>query len=243
MPPPHRPPQVNTLPASAGGGPAVVVGSDDGAVYTADAVTGALRWRFGTGGLVRGSFNFTPPDAAGNVTVLFGSNDFSVYAVDLATGAQRWAYETAGYVTSTPQVLANASAGSVTLFVGSYDYKVYALDAATGALLWAFKTLGSVIASPTVIETSVGPRMCVEVGVRGEWAGARATFPPICCSYVGCDQTLDETYFYAIDALSGASVWTYFVENAPIWSTATPVDDTLVVFGDQTGMVWALELP
>jgi len=88
---------------SANGDCVVVVGSDDGAVYAADALSGALLWRFTTGAMVRGSFNFS--SAGGNATVYFGSNDFNVYAVDVATGAQRWSFATAGYVTSTPQVV------------------------------------------------------------------------------------------------------------------------------------------
>ena len=44
--------------------------------------------------------------------------------------------------------------------------------------------------------------------------------PRFRCSYVGCDQTLAQTLFYALDAASGTVAWTYFVEDAPIWSTA-----------------------
>ena len=121
---------------------------------------------------------------------------------------------------------------------------MYALDAATGAQSWAFKTVGSVIASPTVVNTSVGPRMCVRgEGPRGQSCVMRRCFPLRLCSYVGCDATVTESFFYAIDALVGTQLWTYFVEDAPIWSTAVAVDDTLVTFGDQNGMVWALTLP
>lgn len=71
----------------------------------------------------------------------------------------------------------------------------------------------------------------------------RQRFSPLVCSYVGCDATVTESFFYALDALAGTQLWTYFVEDAPIWSTAVAVDDALVAFGDQTGMVWALTLP
>jgi outer membrane protein assembly factor BamB len=61
--------------------------------------------------------------------------------------------------------------------------------------------------------------------------------------YVGCDQTDVESSFYALDANTGALAWKYSVGNVAIWSTAKQVDETLVVFGDQTGNVWALALP
>lgn len=65
--------------------------------------------------------------------------------------------------------------------------------------------------------------------------------------YVGCDQTLSETLFYAIDARTGALARTYYVEKAPIWSSARAVLESpavpIVVFGAQDGNVWALDLP
>lgn len=208
-------PKVRSL---SNGSVAVVVGSDDGVVYTADALTGSLWWQFQTAAMMRGSFNFT--DTANGTTVFFGSNDNNVYARDLATGAPRWSFATGGYVTSTPQVYDNNASFGATVYIGSYDYNVYALDASTGVVRWIHKTVGSVIASPTVVETSGGPRI-----------------------YVGCDATVTQSLFYAIDAIEGHQLWTYYVEDAPIWSTAVAVDNSVVVFGDQTGVVWALSLP
>ena len=166
--------------------------------------------------------DFAPPPSS--AAVFFGSNDDHVYAVDLASGHALWTFSTAGDVYSTPQVYDNETDGSRTIFVGSYDQNVYALDARTGAVRWKTSTLGYVIASPTVIVTGDSVRV-----------------------YVGCDQTLDETLFYAIEAASGDIAWTYFVENAAIWSTAKPVLSNsagpLVAFGDQNGYLWALKLP
>jgi outer membrane protein assembly factor BamB len=47
----------------------------DGNVYSVDARTGALRWRFRTGGLVISS------PAVGGGTIYVGSTDHRVYAL------------------------------------------------------------------------------------------------------------------------------------------------------------------
>lgn len=95
-------PKVRQLP---GGDVVVVFGSDDGSVYAADAISGAVRWTFGTAALMRGGFNFSE-GVGGNVTVYFGSNDFNVYACDLGSGTHLWTFTTGSYVTATPQVCA-----------------------------------------------------------------------------------------------------------------------------------------
>lgn len=211
-------PAVTVLP---NGTAVVLCGSDDGAVYALSAATGALLWSFQTGDFVRGSFAFAT--IGGAAAVLFGSNDFTAYALDAVSGAVLWRFKTGGAVYATPTTHVDA-AGALSVFIGSYDYNVYALDGATGTPRWNFTTLGYVVASPTVIASGGAARV-----------------------YVGCDQTLSETLFYAIDARTGALAWTYFVENAPIWSSARAVLENpggpIVVFGAQDGNVWALDLP
>jgi outer membrane protein assembly factor BamB len=216
-------PQVRPL---ANGTVAVVIGSDDGSVRAFAAADGAPLWDFQTNDMVRGSFGFAPlPGGGGREAVVFGSNDDAVYAVSVDTGALVWQFATGGDVTATPTVWANAS-GAVTAFVGSYDDRLYALDALTGVVRWSVKTFSDVIASAAVVDVdSLGP--------------ARV--------YVGCGGDAVNSLFYALDAATGATAWTYYVENAPIWSSARPVlagpGAPVIAFGDQTGIVWGLALP
>ncbi|MEO8663160.1 MAG: PQQ-binding-like beta-propeller repeat protein, partial [Bryobacteraceae bacterium] len=65
---------------------AVYFGSGDGNVYSLDAASGQLRWKFQTGDVVHAS-----PAFAGG-TVFFGSWDSYFYAVDAETGKQKWRF-------------------------------------------------------------------------------------------------------------------------------------------------------
>jgi eukaryotic-like serine/threonine-protein kinase len=53
----------------------VYVGSVDGALYSIDAQSGALRWRYKTGGAITGA-----PRVVDGI-VYFGSSDHYVYAL------------------------------------------------------------------------------------------------------------------------------------------------------------------
>ena len=106
---------------------AIYVGSDDHYVYSLDAQTGALRWRFETGDVIRSS-----PTVTGGA-VYVGSNDNHVYALDAATGVLLWKHDTGGWVQYSPVV----SGGRVYLgALSDGDYKVHAFDASSGALVW-----------------------------------------------------------------------------------------------------------
>ena len=136
-------------PPTAVGG-LVFLGGDDGIVRAIDVETGALRWKFYTGGPVR-----VPPtiDKDG---VYFGSADGYVYCLDAATGQLFWRFRAApverrimvfGALCSTWPVnsgvllhegVAYAAAGII-----NYDgTHVYALDAATGRIKWQNNTSG-----------------------------------------------------------------------------------------------------
>ena len=65
-------------------------GSSDHNFYALDEATGALRWKFATGGRVTSS----PAVAAGRVYI--GSYDSNFYALDAASGALRWKFATRG---------------------------------------------------------------------------------------------------------------------------------------------------
>jgi outer membrane protein assembly factor BamB len=59
----------------------VCVGSEDKNIYAVNAATGALLWRYATGGVV----DYSSP-AVSNGAVFIGSFDGNVYAFDLSSG-------------------------------------------------------------------------------------------------------------------------------------------------------------
>jgi outer membrane protein assembly factor BamB len=123
-------------PAVANG--VVYVGSEDDNVYALKASTGALLWKYTTGGQVWSS------PAVANGVVYVGSYDNYVYALKASTGALLWSYTTGSGVWSSPAV-ANG-----VVYVGSWDNNVYALKASTGARLWKYTTGAWVESSPAV---------------------------------------------------------------------------------------------
>ena len=64
------------------------VGSDDNNLYALNASTGALLWKYATGG------NVSSSPAVANGVVYIGSDDYDVYALNAGTGALLWKYAT-----------------------------------------------------------------------------------------------------------------------------------------------------
>jgi outer membrane protein assembly factor BamB/regulation of enolase protein 1 (concanavalin A-like superfamily) len=113
------------------------------------------------------------------------SNDTNIPAAAATQLTKLWSFATGGPVATTPTV----SAG--TAYFGSWDGYEYAVDATTGALRW--KTfLGITTASPICTPPQVGisSPATVQNGVL----------------YVGGG----DSYWYAVDAASGAVLWRVF---------------------------------
>ena len=110
----------------------VVVGSEDGSLYSYHAETGEPRWKpFPTGDKI-----WSTP-AVGNLDgipiIFFGSHDHHVYAIDAAEGNEVWKFPTEGVVAGKPLLLDRM------VIAGSFDRKLYALDATDGSKLWEFE--------------------------------------------------------------------------------------------------------
>jgi len=125
----------------------VYFGSGDGNIYALDAVSGALKWKHGTGDVVHAS----PAIADGMVFV--GSWDSYFYALDAATGEVRWQFKTGEDPDIHNQVGIQSSAAVADgmVYFGCRDSNFYALDEKTGEKRWAFNNKGSwVVGSPAV---------------------------------------------------------------------------------------------
>ena len=131
---------------------AVYFGSGDGNVYSLNAASGALNWKFKTGDVVHAS----PAIADG--AVFIGSWDSYFYAIDAVTGQEKWRFKTGEDPDTHNQVGIQSSAAVANgmVYFGCRDSHLYALDAATGQKKWAFGTDGSwVVASPAVKDGKV----------------------------------------------------------------------------------------
>ena len=126
---------------------AVFFGSGDGSIYSLNATSGALNWKFKTGDVVHAS----PAIADGAVFV--GSWDSYFYAIDAATGEEKWRFKTGDDPDIHNQVGIQSSAAVADgmVYFGCRDSNFYALDAVTGQKRWSFPNHGSwVISSPAV---------------------------------------------------------------------------------------------
>ena len=115
----------------------------DGNLYSFNASTGALLWKYKSGNEIVSS------PAVANSVVYVGSDDNNLYALNASTGALLWKYTTGSYVDSSPAV-ANG-----VVYVGSFDNNLYALNASTGALLWKYTTGDGILFSSPAVANGV----------------------------------------------------------------------------------------
>jgi len=130
----------------------VFFGSGDGNLYSLDAASGALNWKFKTGDVIHAS----PAIADG--TLFIGSWDSYFYALDVATGQEKWRFKTGEDPQIHNQVGIQSSASVVDgiVYFGCRDSNFYAVDAKTGQKKWSFSNHGSwVISSPAVKDGTV----------------------------------------------------------------------------------------
>jgi outer membrane protein assembly factor BamB len=126
---------------------AVYFGSGDGNIYSLDAATGKLQWKFPTRDVVHAS----PAIADGRLYI--GSWDSYFYALDASTGKELWRFKTGEDPNIHNQVgiQSSATVSNGIVYFGCRDSNLYALEAATGQKRWSYSNKGSwVISSPVV---------------------------------------------------------------------------------------------
>jgi eukaryotic-like serine/threonine-protein kinase len=126
---------------------AVYFGSSDGNVYSLDATSGALKWKFHTGDVVHSS----PAIADGVLYV--GSWDTYLYALDAASGTEKWRFKTGDDpdIHNHVGIQASPAVADGIVFFGSRDSYAYGVDTATGKQLWKFSTNGSWVNNSMVV--------------------------------------------------------------------------------------------
>jgi len=128
-------------PALVGG--VLYFGCNDGYMRAVDAVTGSVKWTFGTVCGICGE------PAVDSETVYFGGQDGVVYALDRFSGSKKWSAGL-GY-----HVFCNTAILSDTLIVtGNSMGKVCALDARSGEPVWD-DDIGGIVLGPVVVDCMV----------------------------------------------------------------------------------------
>jgi outer membrane protein assembly factor BamB len=130
----------------------VLFGSGDGNIYSLNAASGTLNWKFKTGDVVHAS------PAVADGMLFIGSWDTYFYALDATTGKERWRFKTGDDPEIHNQIGIQSSASVVNgmVYFGCRDSNFYALDAKTGQKVWSFSNHGSwVISSPAVADGTV----------------------------------------------------------------------------------------
>ena len=123
----------------------VVIGSNDGVIYSYDAKTGERRWQYATEGDIKSRATY---DAKSGL-VLCGSMDGKLYMLAARDGTPIFAKETGAGIYSTPLVHERFC------YIASLDKSIYAIDIDTFKDRWEYPMGGRIFASPIVAEGSL----------------------------------------------------------------------------------------
>jgi outer membrane protein assembly factor BamB len=219
----------------------VYVGSQDKNVYCLDALNGSLIWKFATDGRIESS------PAVVNEKVYIQPDDGYVYCLKANDGTLVWKRSVGGYIEANfaSLILVRSSPTVVNgrVYIGSIDTNVYCLDANNGSALWTFKTQGYITSSAAVVEGAVyitsqepdsGALYKLDA-YNGNviWkkdlpyyitlgGGTDLHGSPVVAGGVVFASSNIEAY-YAIDAATGDTLWTYRDEVARELIVCSPV--------------------
>jgi outer membrane protein assembly factor BamB len=219
----------------------IYVGADDGNLYAIDAASGALHWKYSTGGGIRSS-------ATVDHGVLYvGSSDGFFYALNAGDGSLKWKHEFDHAIGSSPTV------NGATVYVNASGY-TNALDTATGNIIWQTPTssqLPTYNGSPTVAYgllftgTWEGPFTNGALNASNgalQWSilpGESYTNPAVVNGIVYTADA-DAIKLKAVDAYTGAVKWSYYDYHFGS-VTAPTVAQGKVFFTDPYGYLYAID--
>ena len=207
----------------------VYVGSDFHTVSALYVKNGRQAWQYTTGDIVTSA-----PTVYGE-SLYVGSADQYLYALNAVTGQLRWRYKMTGTVFSTPA----ATDRAVYAVSGG---NMYALDAATGRELWVFGAFGPTAVANDVLFTGMGidcsvRALAAETGLPLWTFATGGTIHGLTAAggvvYAGSD----DGYLYAINAATGAEIWSYPAGGAV--RSGIAVANGEVYFGSDDQYVYA----
>lgn len=221
--------------------------SDDHWIYAFDAVSGKMKWKYGTAdeGGSKCAFN------SDGTVVYCGTDDKSLRALDAVSGSLIWKFSTGGAITSSTRVGPDGS-----LYFGCLDGYFYAINP-DGSLKWKQNLGEEIWSSPAVLSNgktlfigsmadgaaNVFALNCAtgEILWDNETKGPVFSSPTI--SYDG--KTVFFCSFdancYAFNTESGKELWVFQADSAIQSSpVVSKVDGTLFV-GSSEGNIYAVD--
>ncbi|MFH7000323.1 PQQ-binding-like beta-propeller repeat protein [Flavobacterium sp. FlaQc-57] len=126
----------------------VVFGSSDGNIYSVDAQTGDLKWKFKTNGPVHG----TP--AVDKNKIYVGGWDATLYALNAENGKPIWQFQT-GTQIGFKGIQSSVAVSDGKVYFGAREPFFFALDSETGKLIWKYNAENSWILSSAVIKDNI----------------------------------------------------------------------------------------
>jgi outer membrane protein assembly factor BamB len=219
----------------------VYFGSQDKNIYAVNARSGELIWKFTTGERIEAS------QAVVNGRVYTGADDGYVYCLDANNGSLIWKTPAGGSIQapfnatvilrSSPAVVGNM------VYVGSLDQNLYAIAADTGRVAWTYKTEGVITSSPAVsdgyvyiVSQELSSGMLYKLAADDGtfvWKKALTYFsaldagtdmhgsPVVADGMVFASSNMKA--YYAINAATGNTEWTYKDETAGEFIVSSPV--------------------
>lgn len=180
----------------------IFVGSDDGYIYSLNASSGSLEWKYQTEGAVRSS------PAVTNERVVVGSDDGYVYALDRFYFLNGTPYLIWKYMAGLPLRYSSPVVTDGRVFIGGsiWEYvHFFCLSETTtnpdGELIWKYSLRADTPHPPDVVVTSpavVGDR--VFISLTEGWSGYTVI---------------------SFDASTGSIIWSYHVDPGISWDISS----------------------
>lgn len=123
----------------------VLFGSSDGNIYSLNAKTGTLKWKFKTNEPVHG----TP--VIDKHKIYIGGWDATLYALDIESGKEIWHFAT-GTQMGFKGIQSSVAVYDGKVYFGAREPFFFALDAETGKQIWKYDAENSWILSSAVIK-------------------------------------------------------------------------------------------
>jgi polyvinyl alcohol dehydrogenase (cytochrome) len=206
-------------PAIVGG--RVFTGSASGAVYSLDAASGCVYWRYDSGAQVRTAVSIGM--AGGKAAAYFGDIRSTVHAVDASTGAPLWKVKVEDHpssrITGAPAFydgvlyvpvssIEEASAMMPSYACCKFRGSIVALDGATGKQIWKSY---SVLDPPAALEKGFGPAGAAIWSAPTIDAKKKVLYAATGNSYTGVSINTSDAIL-AMDLATGKLLWSAQVQ-------------------------------